>query len=161
MVDGRDTYTTVDVPIKPDVTSAENKLRAVLMVERSERRLLSRACLMSSAGLRVKMTTTLKMATRARTTKSSMRVKLSLLFLILIFVNIRNFVIHYWLTTSGYSLVFQRHLFRRNQRIVRWQCKRKNTASAKLGFNLHAPAMGAHNILSNIQSQPRTFGGKL
>ena len=75
MVDGRDTYTTVDVPMNPPVTSAEKRFKAVLMVERSDRRLESLACFKSSAGLRVKMTTTLKIATRARTTKSSIRVK--------------------------------------------------------------------------------------
>ena len=64
----------MDVPINPDVTSAENKLRAVLIVERSERRLLSRACLMSSAGLRVKITTTERMATNAKTTNNSINV---------------------------------------------------------------------------------------
>ena len=86
---------------------------------------------MSSAGLRVKMTTTERMATSAKTTRSSMRVNDSLLsfprrresilvflrgkpnldcpikldndkwvvlFLIRIFVNIRNFVIIYCLT---------------------------------------------------------------
>ena len=75
VVDGRDTYTTVDVPMNPDVTSVENKLRAVLIVARSERRLESLACFKSSAGLRVTITTTLKTATMARVTRSSMRVK--------------------------------------------------------------------------------------
>ena len=75
VVDGRDTYTIVDVPMKPEVTSVENKLRAVLIVARSERRLESRACFKSSAGLRVITTTTERIATRARTTRSSMRVK--------------------------------------------------------------------------------------
>jgi len=75
VVDGRDTYTTVDVPMNPDVTSVENKLRAVLIVARSERRLESLACLSNSAGLRVITTTTERMATNAKTTKSSINVK--------------------------------------------------------------------------------------
>ena len=60
--------------MKPEVTSAENKLSAVLIVERSERRLLSRACLINSAGLRVITTTTERMATRAKTTNNSINV---------------------------------------------------------------------------------------
>ena len=74
VVDGRDTYTTVDVPMNPDVTSVENKLRAVLIVARSERRLESLACFKSSAGLRVTITTTERIATRAKTTNNSIRV---------------------------------------------------------------------------------------
>ena len=45
------------------------------MVERSESLLLSLACFSSSAGLRVIMTTTLRIETMAKTTRSSMRVK--------------------------------------------------------------------------------------
>ena len=77
---GIDTYTIEDVPMKPFTTSEENKLREVFTVARSERRLESRACLSNSAGLRVITTTTERMATKAKTTRSSMRVKL-LLFL--------------------------------------------------------------------------------
>ena len=85
MVDGGDTYITVDVPMNPDVTSVENKLRAVLIVARSERRLESLACFKSSAGLRVTITTTERTATIARVTRSSMRVKeLRFLFVLLV-----------------------------------------------------------------------------
>lgn len=73
--DGIDTYTTVDVPMNPEVTSVEKRFNAVLIVAKSERRLLSLACFKSSAGLRVRMTTTERMATRARTTSNSINVK--------------------------------------------------------------------------------------
>jgi hypothetical protein len=75
VVDGRDTYTTVEVPMNPDVTSVEKRFKAVLIVARSERRLESRACLSNSAGFKVRTTTTLKIATRAKTTNSSINVK--------------------------------------------------------------------------------------
>ena len=52
----------------------ENKLSAVLIVARSERRLESLACFKSSAGLRVRITITERMATNAKTTNSSIRV---------------------------------------------------------------------------------------
>ncbi len=65
----------MDIPINPVETSAENRLSAVLIVERSENRLESLACLSNSPGLRAIMTTTLKIATRARTTRSSIKVK--------------------------------------------------------------------------------------
>ena len=64
----------MDVPINPLITSEEKRLSEVLMVERSDNLLLSRACLISSAGLRVKMTTTERMATNAKTTNNSINV---------------------------------------------------------------------------------------
>ena len=72
---GIDTYTIEEVPMKPFTTSEENKLREVFTVARSERRLESRACFKSSAGFKVITTTTERMATNAKTTKSSIRVK--------------------------------------------------------------------------------------
>ena len=76
VVSGMETYTTVEVPMKPLVTSALKAARAVLRFDRSERRFESLACFNSSAGFRVIITTTLKIATIARTTRSSINVKL-------------------------------------------------------------------------------------
>ena len=64
----------MDVPINPLITSEEKRFKAVLMVERSDSLLESLACFKSSAGLRVKMTTTERMATNAKTTNNSINV---------------------------------------------------------------------------------------
>ena len=56
------------------ITSEEKRLSEVLMVERSDSLLESLACFKSSAGLRVKMTTTERMATNAKTTNNSINV---------------------------------------------------------------------------------------
>ena len=63
------------VPIKPPVTSALYADNAVLRVDRSESLLLSLAWRKSSAGFRVIMTTTERMETMARVTRSSIKVK--------------------------------------------------------------------------------------
>ena len=64
----------MDVTIKPLVTSEAKRLRDVLIVAKSDNLLLSRACFKSSAGLRVIITTTERMATSAKTTNNSINV---------------------------------------------------------------------------------------
>ncbi len=62
------------VPINPEFMSVLKTPRALLIVERSESRLLSLACFRSSEGFRVRITTTERIATIAKTMRSSINV---------------------------------------------------------------------------------------
>jgi len=88
-VSGREVYTMVDVPIHLAIWSVWYKPKALFMVARSESLMESLPCLISSAGLRMRVTATANTAKMAITTKSSMRVK-AFSFLSLWFKNIMN-----------------------------------------------------------------------
>jgi len=83
VVSGRDIYTIVEVPKLPvPAWSVWYKPKALFMVAKSERRVESLPCLISSAGLRMRVTATANTAKMAITTRSSMRVK-ALVFIFL------------------------------------------------------------------------------
>lgn len=74
-VSGIEIYVVEAVPREGLLTSASYMDRALLIVARSEIRLLSLAARSNSAGFMVRTTTTARIATIPMTTRSSMRVK--------------------------------------------------------------------------------------
>ena len=74
-----ETYTTVEVPMKAFELSTSTRPNVLFSIARSERRVESRPALTSSAGLRIKTTAVARTARMAITTRSSIKVKDSLL----------------------------------------------------------------------------------